>query len=213
MKLVTGNEKVGNLLASEISVLYYAFMGAKAKQVDYKSSFTSYKENGILLVLGTFLSLFLIETIGFHFLLSLWNKPAAWILTGLSAYTCLQLFAHMRAVKARPVQILEDGIFVHNGLAGDAHLPFDLICKIEPSKKTPVNRNIRNIALIRGLENHNIVVYLAIPIQVSGIFGIKKWTHTILFFVDKPAFFMQSLPQSINQRLPVFQIIHPFPKK
>jgi hypothetical protein len=77
MKLVTGSEKAGNLLASEISVLYYAFMGVKAKQVDYKSSFTSYKENGILLVLGTFLSLFLIETIGFHFLLSLWNKTAA----------------------------------------------------------------------------------------------------------------------------------------
>jgi hypothetical protein len=193
MYQVTGNEKAGNILSSEIAVLYYAFLGRKDRNIDYKSKFTGYKENGILLVLATFLSLFLIETIGGHFLLSLWNPTAAWILTGLSFYTCIQLYAHIKAVKARPVIINADSVEIHNGLAGDALIAFDNIEKIELTNKLPIDRDAVKIALIKGLENHNCVIYLKQPIQVTKIFGIKKWTGTVLFFVDRPKDFIRSL--------------------
>ena len=186
MYQVTGNEKAGNILSSEIAVLYYAFIAAKDKNIDYKTKFTGYKQNGILLVLATFLSLFLIETIGGHFLLRLWNPTAAWILTGLSFYTCIQLYAHIKAVKSRPVMINTDSVDIHNGLAGDALIPFGNIEKIELTNKLPVNRDAIKIALIKALENHNCVIYLKQPMQVTKIFGIKKWTDTVLFFVDQP---------------------------
>ena len=70
MHEVTGNQKAGDIISSEIAVLYYAFFGRKYKAADYKSTFTSYKENGIILVLGTFLALFLIEAAGTHFILT-----------------------------------------------------------------------------------------------------------------------------------------------
>ena len=155
-----------------------------------KTKFTSYKENGLLLILTTILSIFLIETTGVHFLLSIWNNTIAWVLTGLSIYTCLQLFAHIRAIKARPISIKNNSFEIHNGLAGDAFIQFNNIEKIELSTKIPIDRKSIKISLLKGLENHNIVVYLKSPIQTTKIFGIKKQTDTVLFFVDKPKEFI-----------------------
>ena len=193
MQHVTGNKKAGNIISSEIAVLYYAFVARKYKNIDYKSKFTSYKENGILLVLGTFLSLFLVETTGVHLLLSLWNRTIAWTLTALSFYTCIQLYAHIKAIKARPVQLNAGTLEIHNGLAGDALIRYDNIEKIELSNKIPSGRKAIKIALIKGLENHNCIVYLKQPVEVTKLFGIKKSTDVVLFFVDRPKDFLLSL--------------------
>lgn len=193
MHQVIGNEKVGNIISSEIAVLYYAFPGRKNKAIDYKLRFTSYKENGIVLVLGTFLSLFLIEITGTHFLLNLWHPMVARILSAFSFYTCVQLYAHIKAIKARPIILNVDSLGIHNGLAGDAIIKYDNIGKIELSKQIPVGRESIKIALIKGLENHNCVIYLKQPIGVTKIFGIKKTTDTVLFFVDRPKDFVAAL--------------------
>jgi hypothetical protein len=193
MFLVVGNEKLGNIVASEIAVMYYAFFGSKDKSIDYKTKFSTYKENGLPLVLIAILSIFLIETFGVHFLLSLWNNIIAWTITSLSLYTCIQLFAHIRAIKARPLKINVDSFEVHNGLAGDAYIQFDNIERIEMTNKKQSGRESVKIALLKGLENHNIVVYLKKPIEVSKIFGLKKRTDIILFFVDRPKMFVNIL--------------------
>ena len=190
---VTGNEKFATIISSEIAVLYYAFLSSKDKTIDYETKFSSYKENGVGIVLWAILLIFLIETTGMHFLFTLWSKTMAWILTGLSFYTCIQLFAHIKAVKARPIIINKDSLEIHNGLAGDASIQFDNIEKFELSKKIPLNRNPIKIALLKGLENHNVVVYLKTPIQVTKIFGIKKNTDTVLFYVDQSKEFSKAL--------------------
>lgn len=190
---VTGNEKFGNIVSAEISVLFYAFIGGKDKTIDYKTKFTAYKENGVNIVLWVILSMFLIETTGVHLLLGLLSKTIAWILTGLSFYTCIQLYAHIRAIKARPIVINTDSLEIHNGLAGDAYIKFENIEKFELSNKIPKGRTAIKIALLKGFENHNVVVYLKTPIQVTKIFGIKKNTDTVLFYVDRSKDFSNAL--------------------
>jgi hypothetical protein len=190
---ILGNEKVANIVSSEVAVIYYTFFSHKDKSVDYKTTFSSYKENSLPIVLFAILSIFLIETIGMHFLLRLWSTSVAWIITGLSFYTCMQLFAHIRALKARPIIIHSNTFEVHIGLAGDAFIEFCNIEKIELSNKRPNDRASIKISLLKGLENHNIVVYLKSTIEVTKIFGIKKEANTILFFVDKPKEFIQAV--------------------
>lgn len=190
---ITGNEKVANIISSEVAVFYYAFFSRKDTSIDYATKFSSYKENGLPIVLIAILSIFIIETTGVHFLISLWNNTVAWVLTGASLYTCIQLFAHIRALKARPIIINSSSFEIHNGLAGDALIQFDNIEKIELSNKQPIDRAFIKIALLQGFENHNVVVYLKQPIEATKIFGIKKQTNTILFFVDKPKYFLQEL--------------------
>lgn len=197
---ILGSEKIANIVSSEIAVIYYAFFSTKGK-ADYKTKFTSYKENGLQLVLNVILLIFLIETCGMHFLFSLWSKTIAWTLTGLSLYTCLQLFSHIRALKARLIIINVDSFEVHNGLAGDAFIQFDNIEKIELSTKKPAGRESVKIALLKGLENHNIVVYLKSPVEVTKIFGIKKSTITVLFFVDNPKEFLKNVTTGLIDEL------------
>jgi hypothetical protein len=194
---VTGNEKFGNMVSSEIAVMYYTFFSTQDKSIDYKTKFTSYKDNGLPLVLGAILIIFFIETTGAHFLISLWSKTFAWILTGLSLYTCIQLFAHIRALKARPTIINADSFEVHNGLAGDAFVMLDNIERIELSNKKPIDRVSISITLLKNTEKHNIVVFLKNPIEVTKVFGIKRRTDSVLFYVDRPKDFLNS----INTRL------------
>ncbi len=193
MHEVTSNEKAGNIISSEIAVFYYAFIAGKETQIDNRSKFTSYRGNGIILILFTILGLFLIETMGVHFLISNWSKSAAWIITGLSIYTCLQLYAHIRAIKARPITMNYNSIGIHNGLAGDAYIQFTNIEKYELSGKMPVGRKAIKISLLKTMEGHNCVVYLKQPIRVTKIFGIRKWADAVLFLVDDPKDFILAL--------------------
>jgi hypothetical protein len=186
MTQVLGNKKAGLLIASEISVIYYALSFGRTQPVDKERTFSYHQKNGILLVLGTFLSLFLIETTGMHFVFLLWSKTAAWILTLLSIYSCLQLFAHMRAVKARPIFVGEHELKLHNGLAGDAIVSYHLIERLELNKQTPIGRTIQHLGLIKGMEGHNCVLYLKEHLVINGLFGIEKTCNTILFNCDQP---------------------------
>jgi hypothetical protein len=105
-------------LPAEIAVFHYAFCSRTSENKNDETAFTVYKENGIILLLATFLCLFTIETIGMHFIFMMWSRNAAWVLTGLSFYTCLQLFEHIRALKARPVRIVGGKLLLRNGLMG-----------------------------------------------------------------------------------------------
>lgn len=193
MLQVTGNEKFGNIIASEIAVFYYSFRGFTNRPVDYKTTFSNYKENGVVAVFAIILLVFVIETTGLHFLISIWSKTFAWVLTVLSLYSCMQIVAHARALKARPIIIGTGSVEIHNGLSGDVTIPFDDIEQVECSNKKPGDRTAIKIALLKGLENHNIVIRLKKPVEVIKMFGIKKHSDTILFFVDRPKDFLNSI--------------------
>jgi hypothetical protein len=144
-------------------------------------------------VLGSILFLFITETVGAHFLLSIWNKTFAWVVTALSLYTCLQLFAHIRAIGARPIVISNAGLAIHNGLAADAFIEMGNIEKFEMTNKLPAGGMAVKLSLLKTLEGHNCVIWLKQPIEVTKIFGIKKQADTILFFTDKPKDFARAL--------------------
>lgn len=198
---IAGNENIANIFASEIAVFYYTFLGFKNKSVDYRTAFSSYKENGLPTLLVAILSIFLIETTAVHFLLVLWNKTFAWVITGLSIYSCLQLLGHIRALKARPILINNNSLEIHNGLAGDAIIEFSNIERFERSNKKPADNKAIKIALFNVFEGHNMIVYLKAPIEVTKIFGIKRQTATVLFFVDKHEEFVKSLDKSLKNRV------------
>ena len=190
---VFGNEQIGSVVASEVSVFYYLFAKPQKSTVD-SPYFTSHKSNNILLILYTFLGMFLVEASVTHLLVQLWNQTAAWILTGLSVYSCLQLLAHIRAIKARPSMITDTTLILRNGLlGGDAIVPLDRIDRVEFSTKDITDHNTISMALMKSIENHNVVIYLKEPIIVTKAFGIKKVASVILVNMDEHQSFIQTL--------------------
>jgi len=188
---VFGNETIGNVVASEVSVFYYLF-AKPHRATDSSHYFTSHKSNNILLLLYTFLFMFLVEAAIMHLLFQLWNHTAAWVLTGLSIYSCLQLLAHIRAIKARPTIITDTTLILRNGLlGGDAIVPIDVIERIEFSTKDITDSDTISMALIKSLENHNVVIYLKEPIIVTKALGIKKPATVILVNMDEQNSFIE----------------------
>lgn len=185
MTSVCGSEKIASVLASEFAVFYYIFTSNNKPVPGNSTAFTYHKENGILLIIWIFISLFIIETIGLHSLLLQWNRTAAWVLTALSLYSCLQLFAHMRAIKARPILIVDNSIQFRNGLlGGDAVIEIKNVDKVEIIKKGSQTNNAVKLSLFRVLENPNMQLQLIHPIKVYKAFGITKKANIILFKVD-----------------------------
>lgn len=194
MTPLCGSEKLASVLASEFAVFYYILTNNKKPVPGSSTAFTYHKENGILLILSIFILLFIIETIGLHFLLLQWNGTAAWVLTGLSLYSCLQLFAHIRAIKARPILISKSSIQLRNGLlGGDALIDIENIGNIEIIKKAPQVYNAVKLSLFKGLENPNIQLQLIHPIKVNKAFGVTRTANIILFKVDDAKEFISRL--------------------
>ncbi|MEO5644893.1 MAG: hypothetical protein ABIQ40_07250 [Bacteroidia bacterium] len=195
---ILGNKKAADIFSSEIAVFYYAFFGRK-EIIDNKNTFSSYKGNGVTIVLGSLLFVFLTEALGSHFLFAHWSTTLAWVITSLSVYTCLQLFAHIRSIKARANKIHTDCLELHMGMAADAYIDFNNIEKIELNKS---NFNLKKekssckLSLIGGLESHNVLIELKSPIEVIRMFGIKKQAKIILFYVDEPEKFIDCVVRS-----------------
>jgi hypothetical protein len=184
VSLVAGSEKLGDMLGTEIAVFYYTLLGKPA--TDHAGCYSSFRKNGIMLILGVFLALMLVETAAMHLLFSLWNSTAAWVMTGLSLYTCLQLFAHMRALKARPILVLENGIMIRHGLAGDAFIDLNNLENIEIVRNDKKGNGSVKIALFGVLESSNIRLDLMRPVTVTRFFGLKTKASVVYLYVDDP---------------------------
>ncbi len=193
---VLGNKKVANIIASEIAMFYYLF---NKKYKNNFLQFTSHKENGIIIVLYTFLFICLLETLVMHFVFALWNTTAAWIFSGLSAYTCLQLLAHIRAIYSRPILITQKQVILRNGLlGGDVELDISNINNIELSSKDVVSKSAISMAFLKVIENHNTVIYLKEEVIITKAFGIKKTAKIILANIDESKMFLDSINGKIK---------------
>ena len=195
---VLGNARASHILSSEIAVFYYAFAPLRQK-ADQKASFSNHRKNGIILVLSAFLGIFIVETLGMHFLLSAWSLTAAWVVTVLSMYTCLQLFAHLRAMVMRPVMFTEDGLVIRHGLmGGDVVIDWGNIQSVCASSKEPAGKHHLKVALIRGMEKHSVDLQTKEPVNVIRAFGIWKTTSHLLLCIDKPIPFIQGVREKIT---------------
>ncbi|HZH37212.1 MAG TPA: hypothetical protein VEX65_08055 [Flavisolibacter sp.] len=184
-------------MAAEMAVFYYMF-SKKVCTIDY-TSFTCYKENGIRLILHTLLALFLIEAAGVHFLLQLWSETAAWILTGLSLYSSLQLYAHSRSLKTRPIIITSKELHLRNGiLGGETTLQLLNIDRIVLTSKNLSEPGVVKLALLKDLEKHNVAVYLKEPVTVIKAFGLKRPGKVLLVSIDEPQDFVAALNRKME---------------
>ncbi len=198
---IFGNARAGDILGSEFAVFYYAFAPTASPS---PGSFSYSRSAGTIPVISAFLICMVAEGIGLHFLIARWSPLTAWILTGLSAYTMLQLIAHMRATKARPIRLENDRLILRNGLAADAVIDLSNIEEITLTTRTSSKENALKLALLGPLENHSVRIKLRQPVTVTRMFGIRRVASVLLFAVDRSAelFAAIDVPPAPNVPLP-----------
>jgi len=196
---ITGSQHLGNILGSEWATLYYALAPTPALPA---GAFSYARSTGAAPVTSAFLICMVAEGIGLHFLIARWSPLTAWILTGLSAYTMLQLFAHIRAMKARPIRVEEGRIFLRNGLVADVAIDLSNIEEITLTTRTSSKEKALKLALFGALESHAVRIKLRQPVTVTRLFGIRRQADVLLFAVDKPADLMAAIDVPPAQNAP-----------
>lgn len=189
-------------LATEIAVFYYGFIAWK-KRTPVAKEFSYHQKSGTLAYLGAFIFIIAIETIILHILVVRWSELAAWILTGLSVYTAIQILGYAKSMSRRFIELTDNQLILRYGILNETTLDLSAIESIEASSSPiELNETTRKLSPVGDLENHNIVLKVATPHTLTGLYGMRKSFTTLAFHVDEPEEFHTQLSHAITELNP-----------
>jgi len=183
------------LLATEIAVIYYSFINLRRRKLT-ENEFSYHKENGVTAILFAVIFVIIIETFVLHILLQKWNFTVAWIVTFISIYTCLQIFALIRSMSKRPIfiDINEKKLHLRYGFFSESTIPFNSIKEIEFSSKSLTDdKSIVQFSPLGNLTSHNLIIHLKSKNVLNGFYGIKKSYKSIALQIDKKNMFKKKI--------------------
>lgn len=190
--------KLAMPFATEIAVFYYGFFQWKAPEIS-KYKFTYHKKGGITSILAAFMFLIFIETIVVHIVLQKWSLIAAWVLTGLSLYTILQVWGFVKSIRLRPISVDNTHLSLKYGILSETDIPLSQIDNIELSKKSPPKNDLtRDLSPFGDLESHNVIIHLHEEAEIVGLYGSKKKFNKLKLYVDNPQKFQSTISDAIT---------------
>lgn len=183
---------------TEISVFYYGFVYWKKRQLK-PNEFSYHKDSGTIGLLIGILLLIVVETITLHFLLAKWSTLAAWILTGLSIYTAIQIFGFSKSILKRPLSIEGDVLYLRFGIMNETTINIHNIESITISTKDiELNNDTKKLSILGNLDAHNMVIKLKNEQTIVGLYGIEKPYTTLAFYVDEKQRFKNVIDQKLE---------------
>ena len=184
---------------TEIAVFYYGFVNWKAREIK-ENEYTYHKKSGTPAIMYAFVFLIGIETFAFHMLLSRWNIVIAWIFTGLSLYTAVQVYGFAKSLSKRPILINPDSLTLRYGILNEVEIQFSDIEKIELSKEKIKQDNIkRKLSPLGDIENHNVIIHLKRENTLIGIYGLQKRFRVLGLHVDRATDFVEMTNNALKQ--------------
>ncbi len=184
--------------ATELSVFYYGLILWK-KRTFKTDEFTYHKETGITSLLVVFIFLILIETFAVHLLLQRWSDLAAWILSGISIYTCFQVLGILKSISKRPISVKSDSLDLKWGIMNETKIDLSNIKEIQQIKGEKEKKEGRVfLSPFYSSEGCNIQVVLKEAGVLTGFYGIKKPFEEIFFYVDNPDILNDLLEKKLN---------------
>lgn len=185
-------------MATEISVMYYGFLSWGRRPL-LENEFSYHKKSASTAIFGAFIMVVGIETLAFHFLLARWNIVVAWVLTGLSIYTALQVFALAKSLSRRPISIKPKSLSLKYGILNEVDIPFSEIESVSLTRKPlPKDPLTKTLSPIGALERHNVVIHLKNECEMAGFYGRKRKFKVLGLHIDEPKAFNEKLESAIS---------------
>lgn len=181
---VLASRILGDVLTTEVSVLYYALRWRRAPRPG-RGCHTVYRDVGYLAVLIAVSMILLVEGVAVHLFVSRWNSTVAWVLTGVTAYVWLWLVGDYRAMAARPIRLAATYLAVRVGLRWEVEIPLTTIARVELLRLQEAAPGDALVAAVLHQPNFRIV--LNSPIDVTGLYGIRRAAREIWLTVDGAA--------------------------
>ncbi len=185
--------------ATEVAVFYYGFVYWKKRKLQ-DNEFTYHRNSGTVALLIVIIGIVEVETFVFHLLLARWSELAAWILTGLSVYSAIQLFGFLKSMTKLPISIDGNQLNLRYGIMNETTIRLDAIASMELSaREVAFDKETRRLSFLGPLEPHNVIIRLNRPHTLHGLYGTKKTCQTLALHVDDAARFNEQL-EAARQR-------------
>jgi len=186
---IFGDGRVARIVAFEISILYLAFAGWRKRAPD---GFTVHQRSGWGTVVGVFIFLIGVESVGAHLVVQMWSVKAAWIVTTLDLYGVFWLLGDFQALRLRPTRIEGDSLILNYGLRWRAEIPLSAIAAIEPVRGE-ADWKRKGVLKMAMLDEPRLLIRFATPQTMHGIAGITRAFDAIAILADDDAGFADAL--------------------
>lgn len=185
-------------VVTEIAVIYYGFINWKRRKLK-PNEFSYHNDSGTIGLLMALVFLIAIETLALHLLLAKWNIVVAWILTGLSIYSGIQIIGFLKSMQKRPILIKNNVLYLRYGIMNETTISIQDIESVELSiKDIELNKITRKLSFLGGLEGHNLVIKLKKENVINGLYGIKKTYKVLALHVDQKQDFKNRIEQVLK---------------
>lgn len=192
-------KKISGAFATEIAVLYYGFFNWKKRKLSV-NEFSYHMRSGTIALLIIFMFLIMVETSVVHLLLQKWSTLAAWVLSILSIYTCLQVFGIMRSMSKRPISIDNGELKLRYGLFSESTISISNIENIELSTKLiDFDNRTKKLSPMRDFESHNVLIRLKKEEVLFGLYGLKSTYKNLALYVDEKERFKKEIENALQQ--------------
>ncbi|RBL93854.1 hypothetical protein DF182_15285 [Chitinophaga flava] len=197
LQQVITNGKISRMLATESTLMYYAFFKWKKEENAPVTSW--YARKGLAAVYGIFIFLFLLEMAGMGLLVSRLHYPVLdRILLAAGAYSIVFLVAHLKAVLSRPVQVDATGIYLRYGIVSSVYIPFAQMAAIHDYRKAKPDSHTVHFSLLKAFEPCNLLLELKQPLSLHLLFKHKPAVRQIAFRLDDAEGFRRMLDQQLT---------------
>ena len=186
MREIIPVRRVADVAAAEVALVWYALLSWRAlpEVAPGDTAFTAHQASGLGGMVGALVVGCVMEALGVHLLVARWSPAAAWVLTGLTAYSVLWLAGLARSVALRPTTLGPDGLRVRVGVLWEMTIPFDRIAAVTPAAAEVSGRGTLKAAL---LTTPRLSVDLSEEMEATGLYGQRKrGILKVALYVDRP---------------------------
>jgi hypothetical protein len=193
-----GGSPVAALLATELSLIYFAGFGWFTRfRTDRPGSvaFPYHRRSGFATILFAMLFIVLVEGGALHLLLSVWNASVAWIVTALNLYALLWMLGFFHAVRLQPIVLDRTHLHLRTGFQWRAEIPLANIAEVR--RVTSADKRAAGYLNVAAFGEPRLVLRLREPVTIAGLFGRARGASVIGITVDDE----KELVAELNQRI------------
>jgi hypothetical protein len=183
--------RLASAIRLEAEVVWLALSGwfRRPRLPDATAAFTHHVESGWMYLAGVLLALSIVEGAGLHLILEATGHPTiAWIVTAVHLYAIVWLLGDAHGLRLHPTRVDDAHLHLRLGLRWRADIHRLRILRVQRFSGDPDDRHLSLV--VAG--DPNVLVQLDGPVEVRGLFGLRRRADTLLLQVDDPGGFVTS---------------------
>ena len=203
-----GDVALAQVLAFEVRLWFWALFGSAGRGFAFAGDrhFGTHAKDGHASNQQGFLLLIGAEIPVLHLVSALlWSPAVAGIITALSSWGWVFLFAEHRATLRRPVSLSHDALFVRYGLRAERVVPLRQIESISLHGAPVARRQAGSLCYCES-GAPNVRIELSPPLAVPGLFGAARPIRRIYLGVDEPQRFIAAVVERLGTETPADDI-------